>query len=99
MGYMLSVLIAQQIFRGLYCFPDLVSMPVKPLLVLKQARRAGWLLVVFFFPADAKQFQKIAQDCADSRFYAGIHFRTDNETGLTMGRKLGKYIVETWMKE
>jgi len=53
----------------------------------------------YFFPADAKQFQKIAQDCADSRFYAGIHFRSDNETGLQMGKELGRYIVETWMKK
>ena len=53
----------------------------------------------YFFPADAKQFQQLAQDCADSRFYAGIHFRTDNETGIRMGKELGKYIVETWMKK
>lgn len=53
----------------------------------------------YFFPADAKQFQQLAQDCADSRFYAGIHFKTDNETALRMGRELGKYIVETWMKK
>jgi membrane-associated phospholipid phosphatase len=53
----------------------------------------------YFFPADAKQFQQLAQDCADSRFYAGIHFRTDNETALTMGKAMGKYIVETWMKK
>ena len=53
----------------------------------------------YFFPADTKEFQKLAQECADSRFYAGIHFRTDNETGLTIGRKIGKYVVETWMKE
>ena len=53
----------------------------------------------YFFPADAKQFQKLAKECADSRFYAGIHFRTDNETALNMGRELGKYIVETWMKQ
>ncbi len=53
----------------------------------------------YFFPADAKQFQKLAQDCADSRFYAGIHFRTDNETALKMGKDLGKYVVETWMKK
>jgi membrane-associated phospholipid phosphatase len=52
----------------------------------------------YFFPEDAKQFQKLAQDCADSRFYAGIHFRTDNETALEMGAALGKYVVETWMK-
>ncbi len=53
----------------------------------------------YFFPADAKQFQQYAKDCADSRFYAGIHFRTDNETGLLMGKQIGKYVAETWMKE
>jgi membrane-associated phospholipid phosphatase len=53
----------------------------------------------YFFPADAKAFQKLAQSCADSRFYAGIHFRTDNETALRMGRELGIYIVETCMKK
>jgi hypothetical protein len=39
----------------------------------------------------------MAQECADSRFYAGIHFRTDNETALIMGKALGTYIAETWM--
>jgi hypothetical protein len=53
----------------------------------------------YFFPADAKQFQQLAQECADSRFYAGIHFRTDNETALRMGKELGKYVAETWMKK
>ncbi len=53
----------------------------------------------YFFPADAKYFQQLAQDCADSRFYAGIHFKTDNETGLQMGKNIGKYIVETWIRK
>lgn len=53
----------------------------------------------YFFPADAKYFQQLAQECADSRFYAGIHFRSDNETGLKMGKQIGKYIVETWMNK
>jgi hypothetical protein len=53
----------------------------------------------YFFPADAKEFQKLAQECADSRFYAGIHFRTDNEKGLIMGRQIGKFVVDTWMKK
>jgi membrane-associated phospholipid phosphatase len=52
----------------------------------------------YFFPADAREFQQYAQDCADSRFYAGIHFRSDNETGLKMGKELGNYIVQNWMK-
>ncbi len=53
----------------------------------------------YFFPADAKQFHQMAQDCADSRFYAGIHFKTDNEVALKMGKQLGKYVAESWMKE
>lgn len=53
----------------------------------------------YFFPADAKQFQQLAQDCADSRFFGGIHFRTDNETALQMGKEIGNYVVETWMKK
>ena len=53
----------------------------------------------YFFPADAKEFRKLAQDCADSRFYAGIHFRSDNEVGLRMGEALGKYVAETWTKK
>ena len=40
----------------------------------------------------------MAQDCADSRFYAGIHFKSDNEVALKMGKELGKYVVESWMK-
>lgn len=53
----------------------------------------------YFFPANARHFRELAQDCADSRFYAGIHFKTDNETGLSMGAAIGKYIAETWMKK
>jgi hypothetical protein len=53
----------------------------------------------YFFPADKEEFQQMAQDCADSRFYAGIHFKTDNEVALRMGKQLGNYVVETWMKE
>ncbi len=56
-------------------------------------------IMEYFFPADAKLFRQMAQDCADSRFYAGIHFRTDNEAALKMGIEIGKYVVETWMKK
>jgi len=30
-----------------------------------------------------------------ANYYAGIHFRTDNETGLLIGKELGRYVVET----
>ena len=82
-------------------YKPLIMTPPFPGYPSGHAAGAGTTAAVleYFFPADAKQFQQMAQDCADSRFYAGIHFRTDNETALKMGRDLGKYVVETWMKK
>jgi hypothetical protein len=51
-------------------------------------------LYSYFFPLDAAFFQKKAKDAAESRFQAGIHFRTDNEVGLSLGRKVAAAIVQ-----
>jgi membrane-associated phospholipid phosphatase len=81
-------------------FKPLIQTPPFPGYPSGHAAGAGTTAAVleYFFPADAKQFHQLAQDCADSRFYAGIHFKIDNETALTLGKALGKYVVETWMK-
>jgi membrane-associated phospholipid phosphatase len=82
-------------------YKPLIATPPFPGYPSGHAAGAGMSAAVleYFFPADAKLFRQMAQDCADSRFYAGIHFRVDNETGLQMGAALGKYVVETWMKQ
>lgn len=82
-------------------YKSLISTPPFPGYPSGHATGAGATSTVmeYFFPADAKQFQELAKDCAESRFDAGIHFRTDNETGLRMGKDIGKYVVETWMKK
>jgi len=82
-------------------YKPLIATPPFPGYPSGHALGAGTTSTVmsYFFPADAKYFQQLAQDCADSRFFAGIHFKTDNETGLQMGKDIGKYIVETWMKQ
>jgi membrane-associated phospholipid phosphatase len=51
-------------------------------------------LYSYFFPAEKKYFQKKAKDGAESRFQAGIHFRSDNDTGLELGRKVAAVIIE-----
>ena len=48
----------------------------------------------YFFPADAAFFAKTAKECADSRFYGGIHFQTDNKVGIELGKSLGNYVVQ-----
>lgn len=51
-------------------------------------------LYSYFFPAERAYFQKRAKDGAESRFQGGIHFRTDNEVGLEMGRKVAAAVVQ-----
>ena len=48
----------------------------------------------YFFPADKPLFAKKAKEVAESRFQAGIHFRTDNEVALVLGKQVGEVIVE-----
>ena len=50
-------------------------------------------LFSYFFPADRAYFQKRAKDGAESRFQGGIHFRTDNEVGLELGRKVADVVI------
>jgi hypothetical protein len=51
-------------------------------------------LFSYFFPADRSYFQQKAKDAAESRFQAGIHFRTDNEVALELGKKVADKIIE-----
>jgi membrane-associated phospholipid phosphatase len=46
------------------------------------------------FPQDSQMFKQTAKECADSRFFAGIHFPTDNRVGLELGQKIGDYVFE-----
>jgi membrane-associated phospholipid phosphatase len=52
------------------------------------------VLYSYFFPNDKAYFQRIAKEGAESRFQGGIHFRTDNEVGLDLGRKVATKLVE-----
>jgi membrane-associated phospholipid phosphatase len=51
-------------------------------------------LFSYFFPAEKAYFQRKAKDAAESRFQAGIHFRTDNETGLELGKKIASVVIQ-----
>ena len=50
-------------------------------------------LYSYFFPAEKNYFRQRAKDGAESRFQAGIHFRSDNEVGLDMGRKVAALVI------
>ena len=48
------------------------------------------------FPSDARRLRAWADEAALSRLYGGIHFRSDNEAGLVLGRKVGRVAVERY---
>jgi hypothetical protein len=48
----------------------------------------------YLFPDEKELFRQKAKDAAESRFQAGIHFRTDNEVALDMGKKVAAKIIE-----
>ena len=50
-------------------------------------------LFTYFFPAEKAYFDKRAKDGAESRFQGGIHFRSDNEAGLALGRKVAAAVI------
>ncbi|MDT9027493.1 vanadium-dependent haloperoxidase [Rossellomorea yichunensis] len=51
------------------------------------------VVLSYFFPKEAKKLRKIADDNALSRLYAGVHFPSDNNEGLRLGRYIGTVIV------
>jgi hypothetical protein len=56
-------------------------------------------LCSYFFPAEKSFFRQKAKDVAESRFQAGIHFRTDNEVALDLGKKVAAAIIEKIKKD
>ena len=48
------------------------------------------------FPRAARQLRALADEAAVSRLYGGIHFSSDNETGLAVGRKVGRVAVDRY---
>jgi len=46
------------------------------------------------FPADATDLLAKAAEASQTRLWAGIHFRSDIEAGLDIGRKVGQKAIE-----
>lgn len=51
-------------------------------------------LLGLLFPRDAATMNAIADTAAESRVWAGIHFRSDVVTGLALGRAVAQKVIE-----
>lgn len=52
-----------------------------------------------FFPKRAAELAGLADEAAVSRLYGGIHFRSDNEVGLRLGRRIGNVALHAYHEE
>jgi hypothetical protein len=55
---------------------------------------ASSVVLAAFFPADTTTLVAQAEEAALSRLYGGIHWRSDNEVGLDVGRQIGQLAVD-----
>ncbi len=54
---------------------------------------AAATILGYIIPNNASKYNAMAQEAGLSRLVGGIHFRTDCETGLTVGGNVGNYAV------
>lgn len=69
-------------------FTPHVLTPAFPSYVSGHASASGAAseVLAYFFPENAAALRHMAEEAAMSRLYGGIHFRSDNDAGLALGR-------------
>lgn len=53
----------------------------------------------YFFESEKCRLKELAEECAISRLYAGVHYPIDNSEGLRLGRNIGRIVVDILRNE
>lgn len=51
-------------------------------------------VLAYLFPNEGKAVEAMADEAAMSRMWAGIHFRSDDEAGLLLGREVASLVIQ-----
>jgi PAP2 superfamily len=63
------------------------------------ASGAAEVVLARFFPESAGWLKAQAEEAAMSRLFGGIHYRSDNEAGLELGRSVGREVLQRTFAE
>ena len=56
-------------------------------------------VLAYLFPHDAAALNALGTEAGESRLWAGIHFRSDIDAGLALGRAVAKLVIERGEKD
>ncbi|MBD1381240.1 vanadium-dependent haloperoxidase [Metabacillus arenae] len=75
--------------------PTVLSTPRFPAYPSAHATIMGCaeILLSYFFPPESTRIKKVMEEGAQSRLFAGVHFKVDNDEGLRLGRQIGELVV------
>ena len=51
-------------------------------------------VLAYLFPRDATVLNQRAEEAAESRIWAGIHYRSDTDAGLALGRSVAQLVID-----
>ena len=51
-------------------------------------------VLAYLFPRDAVALNQRADEAGESRIWAGIHYRSDTDTGLALGRSVARLVID-----
>lgn len=57
------------------------------------------VILSYYFPTEKMKLERIAEEDAASRLFAGVHFPSDNSEGLELGRSIGHQIIKNLIRE
>jgi hypothetical protein len=56
-------------------------------------------VLAYLFPHDALALNALGNEAGESRLWAGIHFRSDIDAGLALGRAVANLVIERVKKD
>lgn len=77
------------------CTPNHPSYPAGHAVVAGCAE----VILSYFFAPERSRLHELAEECAESRLYAGVHYPIDNDEGLRLGRQIGQITVSVLKKQ
>ncbi|MBC2580235.1 vanadium-dependent haloperoxidase [Clostridium sp. DJ247] len=74
----------------------LICTPKHPTYPAGHATVAGCAeeILSYYFKGERDRLKELAEECAISRVFAGVHFPVDCSEGLKIGRQIGKIVVD-----